>query len=69
LALQETVEKIKELSFEFENKDYVFKPYTSVREQRQKQNEMTRSRSVQVYNASLDISTSLINLFSKGTEN
>jgi hypothetical protein len=63
LALQETVEKIKELSFEFESKDYGFQTYTSVREQRQKQNETTRSRSVQVYNASLDISTSLIKPF------
>jgi hypothetical protein len=33
LALQETVEKIKELSFEFESKDYVFNAYISVKEQ------------------------------------
>jgi hypothetical protein len=63
LALQETVEKIKDLSFEFENKDYVFIAYVSVKEQRQKQNKSSRSRSVQVYNASLDISTSLIKPF------
>jgi hypothetical protein len=63
LALQEIVDKIKELSFEFENKDYNFQTYTSAKEQRQKQNETTRSRSVQVYNASLDISTSMIKPF------
>jgi hypothetical protein len=63
IALYETVEKIKELSFEFESKDYVFNVYVSVKEQRQKQNESSHSRSVQVYNASLDILTSLIKPF------
>jgi hypothetical protein len=42
---------------------YVFNAYISVKEQRQKQNENSRLRSVQVYNASLDISTSLIKPF------